>query len=207
MYMHKIIGLLGMAGVIASTVSCGDVVRQGRSPMFLVIDSLQAASGGGHNANKLGGTLLSDVQVLLISPDPCTTQSPCPTVFDDTGEAAFHLDQKNVGTTPTTNNNVTINRYHVSYRRADGRNVPGLDVPFAFDGAVTITVPPSGTASAGFEIVRHDAKFESPLVQLIGNGSVVATIADVTFYGADRVGNDITATGSILIEFGNFGDN
>ncbi len=31
-------------------------------------------------------------------------------------------------------------------------------------------------------------------------------ICDVTFYGQDQVGNEINVTGSILIEFGNFGD-
>ena len=31
-------------------------------------------------------------------------------------------------------------------------------------------------------------------------------IARVTFYGADRVGNAIQATGQIQVEFGNFGD-
>ena len=210
--MRKIIGLCGMAAAIASTVSCGDVVRQGRSPMFLVIDQLQASSGGGHNANQLGGTLLSDVQVLILSPAPCAVATPCPTVFDDSGQVIFHLDQKDLGTTanpitPTTNNDVTITRYHVDYTRADGRNTPGVDVPFGFDGAATGTVPATGTLTLGFEIVRHDAKLESPLVQLVSNGSVMATIANVTFYGTDRVGNAINVTGSILIEFGNFGDN
>jgi len=28
----------------------------------------------------------------------------------------------------------------------------------------------------------------------------------VTFYGTDRVGNDISVTGSIQVDFGNFGD-
>jgi len=28
----------------------------------------------------------------------------------------------------------------------------------------------------------------------------------VTFYGHDQAGNDISATGSIGVEFGNFGD-
>ena len=43
---------------------------------------------------------------------------------------------------PTSNNAITVNRYRVTYRRSDGRNTPGVDVPYAFDGAVTFTVEP-----------------------------------------------------------------
>jgi hypothetical protein len=55
-------------------------------------------------------------------------------------------------------------------------------------------------------MVRHVAKEESPLVQLIRNPQIISTIAHVTFYGRDAVGNEISVTGSIGIEFGNFGD-
>jgi hypothetical protein len=80
-------------------------------------------------------------------------------------------------------------------------------VPYGFDGAITGTVPPSGTATFGFELVRSVAKSETPLVQLVSNfGVLINAIADVTFYGTDQVGNDISVVGSISIEFGNFGD-
>ena len=120
----------------------------------------------------------------------------------------FRSEPKNtVGlATPTTNNEVTVTRYHVTYRRADGRNTPGVDVPYGFDGAVTVTVPIGAGATVGFELVRHTAKEESPLVQLIGSRTIITTLAEVTFYGKDRVGNDITVSGTIQIDFGNFGD-
>jgi len=53
---------------------------------------------------------------------------------------------------------------------------------------------------------RIQAKLESPLVQLVQNGQFIATFADVTLYGQDRAGNNATVSGSIAIEFGNFGD-
>jgi hypothetical protein len=81
-----------------------------------------------------------------------------------------------------------------------------VDVPFPFSGAATATVTVGGTTTIGFEIVRHVAKLESPLVQLENNRDIITTICDVTFYGKDLVGNDITVTGSIQIDFGNFGD-
>ena len=38
--MRTAIRLIGLAALVAATVSCGDVVRQGSSPVFLVIDPL-----------------------------------------------------------------------------------------------------------------------------------------------------------------------
>ena len=114
--------------------------------------------------------------------------------------------QKDVSaTSPSTNSEVTVNRFHVAYRRADGRNTPGIDVPYPFDGAVTGTTV-GGKLSLGFELVRHDAKMESPLVELKSNYGIITTIAEVTFYGRDQVGNDVTVSGSLQIDFGNFAD-
>jgi hypothetical protein len=117
---------------------------------------------------------------------------------------------KDIGATaplsPTSNNEVTVNRYHVEYIRADGRNTPGVDVPYAFDSALTGTIPAGGTVTLGFELVRSAAKLESPLVQLKTSPNIINVIARVTFYGADRVGNNVTVMGQIGIEFGNFGD-
>jgi hypothetical protein len=175
--------------------------------MYLVVDELTAVRGGGPDDTPQG-TLLSDVLTLVTKPDPCSATSPCPTVYNDMGTVKFHLSQKDITSVvgPTSNNQVTINRYHIAYRRADGRNTPGVDVPHAVDGAFTVTVPATGQASAVFEIVRHTSKEESPLVQLINNGTIISTIAEVTFYGQDVVGNEIQASSNILINFGNFGD-
>jgi hypothetical protein len=200
-----------LGALAATSASCGDVVRDGRSPVMLVLQSLTgirgSASGGGSGAS----TLLSDVLTIVTSPAPCSATNPCPTVFNDNGSATLRLVLKDLGTpasptAPTSNNEVTINRYRVVYRRADGRNTPGVDVPHGIDGAVTGTVPAGGNLTIGFELVRHTAKGEPPLVHLVSSANVISTIADVTFYGQDRVGNDISVTGSITVDFGNFGD-
>ena len=47
-------------------------------------------------------------------------------------------------------NAITITQYHVEYVRSDGRNTPGVDVPYAFDSAVGATV--TGTATVGFTL-------------------------------------------------------
>jgi hypothetical protein len=207
--MRTVIHLAGLAVVVAAATSCGNAVRDGSSPVYLVIDSLGAIRGGGSAATP-ASNLLSDVITNAISPPPCSSTSPCPTVFDDVGSVTLRAPLKDiggaVGLAPTTNNEVTITRFTVAYERTDGRNTPGVDVPFPIDGAVTGTVPAGGTLTIGFEIVRHTAKMESPLIQLKTSPNVIVTNAVVTFYGTDRTGNAVSVTGRIQINFGNFGD-
>lgn len=189
---------------------CGKYVReQGRSPSQPVIMSLQGASGA--TPTQFGGFLQSDVVTNVTSPAPCTSDSPCPTIFNDVGQVTMSLilkdpGQLGVASAPTDLNQVTFTRYHITYRRADGRNTPGVDVPFAFDGAATFTVSGGQSATAAFEMVRHDAKLEAPLLALRSSAVSITTIADVTFYGRDQAGNDVAVSGSIQIDFGNFGD-
>jgi hypothetical protein len=182
---------------LAASISCGDVVRQGRAPTFLVIDRLQGASGV--NPNQLGSTLASDV----------VTKG---TIFEDPGSAQMRILLKDPGNpgapaTPSNINSVTINRYRVTYRRSDGRNTPGVDVPYAFDGATTVTVTNLATPVA-FTLVRAQAKLEAPLRALVGAGGriLISTIADVTFYGRDQAGNEVTQTGSISVNFSDWAD-
>jgi hypothetical protein len=198
------IGVIVTAALVSG--GCGDYVRQGRSPVQVVIQSLQAASGA--QPGEVGNDLRSDVITLVESTINGATVR-IPTVFNDVGSVTMALILKNPGTpllaaSPSEINQVTFGRYRVTYRRADGRNTPGVDVPFPFDSAVTFSVPMPGSAS--FQIVRHTAKEEAPLAALGANNAIISTIAEVSFFGRDQAGNDVTATGSIGIDFGNFGD-
>jgi hypothetical protein len=197
-----------MAAVLGSA-SCGQMVRQGKAPAFLIIDLLQAASGAA--ASAFGGTLASDV-VTLIDRTVGGVTVRVPTLFADPGRVTLRLQLKDAGvpgnsTAPSAINAITVNRYHVSYRRSDGRNVQGVDVPYAFDGAITVTVATSPVA-ADFVLVRVQAKEEAPLAALANGGGRIdiSTIADVTFYGHDLAGNDVQVTGSISINFADWGD-
>ena len=67
-------------------------------------------------------------------------------------------------------------------------------------------IPVGSVVTSGFEFVRHTAKLEAPLAALATNGVIISTVADVTFFGRDQAGNDVSATGSIGVQFGNFGD-
>lgn len=196
--------------LVAATLSagCGDLVTQGRSPVQVVVTLLEAASGA--TPEEFGGTLNSDV-ITMVERDVNGQQVEVPTVFNDIARVTMRLVLRDPGVpgiaaAPSPLNEVTFTRYRVTYRRADGRNTPGVDVPFAFDSAATFTVPADGSATTIFELVRHTAKEEAPLVALQSNSVIISTIAEITFYGRDQVGNDVIATASIGIFFGNFGD-
>ena len=195
-----------LAAAVVTATSCGDA--HAREPIVGDHRDGYRRSVGKSTVRRHAVLRRPDA---LHAPAPCTVTAPCATVFADNGQANLHLEPKDIGATgnfvpPGSNNQVTLTRYHVSYRRADGRNTPGVDVPFGFDGAMTATIPGQGNATFTFELVRVQAKQEGPLVQLISGPTVITTIADVTFYGTDLVGNEISVTGSITIEFGNFAD-
>lgn len=205
----KSIGSSAVAVMLAFTaVSCGKYVReQGRAPAQAVILSLQGAPG--NSPSTFGNPLASDVETLLTTPSPCSASSPCKAYLSDLGQVVMQLILKDPGQTglssaPSALNQVTFTRYRVEYRRSDGRNTPGVDVPFPIDSVVTFTVPAETSASASFELVRIAAKEEPPLRELRTSPVTLSTIADVTFYGRDQAGNDVTASGSIAITFGNF---
>jgi hypothetical protein len=191
--------------------SCGsELLRTGRAPVMLIIETLAAASGS--EPGQFRTPLLSDVATIV--EDVSTT-------FNDLGRAQIRVELKDqsqdvvrdplnpvTAPSPTVMNAVTITRYRVNYRRADGRNTPGVDVPFGFDGAATITIPPGDSADVVFDLVRHSSKSEPPLRQLTGGGGVrfINTVAEVTFFGRDQNGNEVMVTGMVDVIFGDFAD-
>jgi hypothetical protein len=189
--------LSAVAAVGLASASCGEVAQSGKSPSILVIDQLTASSGA--TPAEFGNTLESDV---------VTNGS----VFADNGSAVMYLvlkdnaDPTNAAV-PSVVNRMKITRYRVVYRRADGRNTPGVDVPFPFDGAITATIT-HATSSINFTLVRVQAKIEAPLAALARQGGAIAisTIAEITFYGQDLAGNDFQATGSISVNFADWAD-
>ncbi|HSC28223.1 MAG TPA: hypothetical protein VLD67_13175 [Vicinamibacterales bacterium] len=192
----RVLAAVFMASAVSS---CGDLTTQGTASSYLIITALEAASGA--EPNQFDGTLRSDVETVV---------DDVPSVFNDLGRVRFVLAMKDPGsptspTAPTPANFITVNRYSVRFVRADGRNAPGVDVPYAFDGAFTLTVRDSETSGV-FELVRHLAKLEAPLLALSRNGVIISTIAEITFFGRDQTGRDVSVTGKMLVDFGNFAD-
>jgi hypothetical protein len=105
---------------------------------------------------------------------------------------------------------VFLERYEVRYVRSDGRNTPGVDVPYPISGGVTtvIDAADSGdTVGVPIEVVRHTAKREPPLANLqVGSGlRVVSVMAEITLYGKTTAGHVVSDKGFLQITFANFG--
>src|SRR5262245_58129714 len=88
--------IVGVALAIAGTISCGDVVRDGRAPAFVVIDALLGAKG--NTPTLFGGFLQSDVLTIVTSGGVCSQTNPCPTIFNDLGQVTLRLALRNIGT-------------------------------------------------------------------------------------------------------------
>jgi hypothetical protein len=196
--------VLAATGLIASAGCGGEMLRTGRAPVILVIENMTATAGG---SGSLSAFLLSDVEVIVEQTVGGQTVQVA-TIFNDSATATIGVMAKNQAEPTSPLNTVTLTRYRVNFRRTDGRNTPGVDVPYGFDGGLGISIPAGGSADVAFEIVRHQAKLEPPLANLVrGGGQVfISTFAEVTFYGHDQNGNEVSVVGRIDVQFGDFGD-
>jgi hypothetical protein len=168
--------ILALALIVTS---CGSAVRQGTGTSFLMVGAVEFTTGN---------TLRSDV-----------------TGANDLASVTFSLGLKDPAnpTAPTQNQFITIDRYQVRFTRTDGRNTQGVDVPYAFEGAFTVTVTDS-PALATFTVVRGIAKREAPLLALTNSRVILSTIAEITFFGRDQTGHAVTATARASVDFGSF---
>lgn len=173
---------VALTGVLL-LMSCGQAVRQGQASSYLVITSL---TGGSQNDSTVESDVVSDTG----------------SVFTDSGRVTFQVLMKDAGGLgPSPVNAITITQYRVEYVRSDGRNAPGVDVPFAFTSGVTATITASG--GVDFTLVRIQAKQEAPLKALAfrGGAQAITTVARVTFYGRDQTGREVSVTGNIEVTF------
>ena len=187
-FIRRLKGVLATVacGVVMS--SCGQIASNGTGPTFLIMQRLASAAGDqslNSDVLPVGGVAVNDV-----------------------GQATIRAAMKNAisATAPSALNDVTITSYRVRYRRTDGQNREGIDVPYGFDGASTATISVGGTATVSFDLVRRQAKLEAPLRNLAGGGGliIISTIAEVTFYGRDQAGNEVSVMGSMDVRFGDF---
>lgn len=133
-------------------------------------------------------------------------------VVEDGGRVVLSVVLRDPGSSelparPSPVNSVTVSRYRVRFLRTDGRVAPGQDVPYGFDGGMTFTVGPDGGVGR-FVLVRAQAKMEPPLISLrnAGGAMVISTLAEVTFFGRDHAGHDVSATGLIGVNFADWPD-
>ena len=193
---------VGLALTLGASISCNEGVTASRSSTILVIERIGAASGG----------TTDDPIPTLLNSDVLTNGA----VFPDIARVTTRLAFKAPGTSespasPTSANWITVTGYRVFFRRTDGRNTAGVDVPFPFEGGMTMTT--LDISSAEFTLIRAQAKLEPPLIALRnqpggGPGGAIAlsVIADITFFGHDQTGAAVSADGSIGINFADFAD-
>ena len=187
-------------GVHLASCSTPNVLEQDTTnTIIIIIENMQGSAGGEASATD---DLLSD-----ICSNDSFTEGSC-TVAPDFGVVEISATLKNPNQTQTSFfNDVTFRTYRVTFVRADGRNTPGVDVPFPFDGAANFTVEiDAGSATRSFIIVRDQAKLEAPLRTLAFNGGslVLSVIAEVEFFGTDGAGRQISAKAFLNIHFADF---
>jgi hypothetical protein len=187
--------LVAAAGCITEP----DTVTADATNTIVQIVRMEGSPGDLQGPGEPVSDLFSDVCFADDDHPPCT-------VFNDNGVVTMIAFPKDRSQLASAINDVTFERYRVTYVRADGRNVQGVDVPYAFDGAVNFTVPADGTeVERSFVVVRHQAKGESPLREITENRhAILSVIAQIDFYGRDGGGRVIQVTGYLNITFADF---
>jgi hypothetical protein len=191
--MKKALRIAVMLSAFLVLYSCNPVEDDSESASMLIVENML----GRDSNDKLGSFLQSDV---------VTGGS----IFADAATATLRaatLDPDPIlGTSPY--NDIVLTRYLVSYSRTDGRGVPGVDVPYPFEGSLSTVIKAGSTSTISFVIVREVAKIEPPLVELVDLGAemVLTCTAKVEFYGHDNTNRTVKATGYLTIYFANYAD-
>ncbi len=194
---RKTLSLILALPLLLLLTSCNKVENHSRSASLLILENLVGTDATGTEAN------FTQSDVLKVD-----TTTGSGTVVADTAAATFRVQSLDpapiLGASPYYD--VTLNRYTVSYSRTDGKNNPGTDVPYPFEGSLTAVVPQGGTATVDFVLVREAAKLEPPLIRLVDLGAevVLTATARIDFYGHDLAQNQVKATGYLTVYFANY---
>lgn len=178
---------------------CSPIEDESESNSILIINSIMGKDMEGNDADFLQ----SDVLVV-------DSSTGAETVIVDTATAA--LTAKRIEPEPPSlgssqYNSIMLNRYIVSYSRIDKQtNIPGVDVPYSFEGALSTLIEIDETVNISFVIVREVAKLEPPLFALRSGGpeGVMQVKAQIDFYGEDLAKKKVKATGYLTIFFANY---
>jgi len=188
--------LMGLALLAASIFlpACNPLENDSRSNSILVVENITGKDMSGTDA----GFLQSDVVKKDNSIAADTAKATLSARFMDPAPI--------LGTSQYSD--IMVTRYVVSYSRTDGRNRPGADVPFPFEGSLTTLVRIDSTASVNFVIVREAAKLEAPLINLRDSayGDILNMTAKIEFYGHDLTDKAVKATGYLTVYFANYVD-
>lgn len=199
----------GVVGVVALMAGCTpDWARENGTGLLMTIADIQGAPGS--TGQEAGDILFSDVSQ-WINDDAVVTVS------------LFRKNPNVQGSTPLED--VRLESYAVRYFRTDGHSVEGVDVPNRITGplnAVLLHAPTAineATENITINVVRHTAKRESPLINMIGilptitrsislpGQGIISTVAEITVYGRQvTTGEALSATGTFQVVFADFVD-
>lgn len=200
--------LLVLIAVMLVSFACTRVEDNTRSASLLVINTVTGIIG---QSQDNGNPLFSDTCDSTLKQNPSQDPEFC-TTFNDNAEIEFSNQFLQVGPGAGFGNSflndIVVNRYRVDYFRPNGRNTPGVDVPYGIDGTMNLRVAVNGTSTGSITVVRHEAKAEPPLVFLDNEDTegVITAQAEIKFFGQDLAGRTVSATGFLEIHFGNFGE-
>jgi hypothetical protein len=179
--------------------SCNPLENDSLSNTLLVINSIQGSDVDGNPSDYSQ----SDV----VKVDQTTGASY---VTSDAATVSFSAEMLNQDEDAQSSvfHDIIITRYIVTYSRSDGRNTPGVDVPYPFEGYLSTRVEVGTTTAVAFVVVREAAKLEPPLIDLQdgGLGTVIQVTATIDFYGHDLANKTVKATGYLTIFFANYND-
>jgi hypothetical protein len=197
--MKNVFKLMVIVPVLFLLFSCNPLEDDSKSDSLLLVVNIVGTDIENSEANFLesdvvdtdseGNTSVADDAAVVTF--TARTLNPSP-LFDDT----------------SVYSNIFVERYVVSYFRSDGKSQEGVDVPYAFEGAMSAMVEVDAEESVSFIIVRAIAKLEPPLVDMAqgrGEGQLNVT-AKIDFYGKDTVGNSVKATGYLSIFFADYAE-
>jgi hypothetical protein len=196
--------LLILLAVVLVSYACTRVEDNTRAGSLLVVSNVIGIDTEG----TTGIPLFSDLCERLPA-----NQCSC-TIVNDNAQADFTNEFLQIGNGANVGsgsflNDIIVQQYRVDYFRPNNRNTPGVDVPYGIDGTLTVRVPLGGTASGIVTIVRHEAKREAPLSDLIQLGPQEGTItanAQIKFFGQDISGRTVSAFGFLEVHFADFAD-
>lgn len=192
-----ILGIIGVfVFVIGFTGGCNKFENKSNSSLRLVVASITGTDLEGSDGST---TVFSDV---LTSTGG---------IFNDNATAILYAQLMDITQdTSTIYQEVIVDQIDVSYSRTDGLNVEGKDVPYSFSQKVNEIITSGGTLDLAFVIVQHNAKSESPLVELafpLNQEHVLKMETTITFHSRDTGGHRLASvTGTISIWFANFAD-
>jgi hypothetical protein len=178
-------GILGAVGAGLALSGCGAAYVEGNTAsVLLLIESIAEGTPQLSDVRGENGLIVNCQIELAVSARPKNPNGP-------------------VG----ISEDVQLTRYTVTYRRADGRSVEGIDVPFAISGNTAAMVDSGGTGATALlvDLVRHQAKLEPPLMNITGL-QVVTMIADISVFGETVSGKSVSARGSAQVTFADFAD-